>query len=296
MTLRLAVLGSPIAHSRSPQLHAAAYRVLGLDWRYDRAEVDALGLPGALAQRGPGWRGMSLTMPLKDAAVPLCRWVSPVAARTGAVNTIVFDTPDPDAPFAGHNTDVEGVRGALDAACVAPGPVVLLGAGNTAASVVVACAERGATDLTLLVRSPERAAAARDLAASLGVRARVATLGRPLDDALEPAPSLVVNTIPGGGELPAAFPERIRASATLLDVVYDPWPTALAAHWLAAGGPVVSGLEMLLHQAVAQVRLFVRPGEAAREASDAELLAAMRAATATGGTGGDRRDEVAAGI
>ncbi|MGO2112722.1 MAG: shikimate dehydrogenase family protein, partial [Pseudoclavibacter sp.] len=150
---RLAVLGSPIAHSKSPTLHDAAARALGIERDYAAIEVDEEGLADFLAERGDGWRGCSLTMPLKSVVIPFCRTVSPVARRAGAVNTIVFAGPGVGAPFDGYNTDVEGVRRALDDAGVGTGSVELLGAGNTAASVVLACAERGARDLTIRARS-----------------------------------------------------------------------------------------------------------------------------------------------
>ena len=272
---RLAVLGAPIAHSKSPVLHAAAYRLLGLDWHYGRHEVDEAGLPPFLDARGAGWRGMSLTMPLKAAVMPLCRTVSPLARRASAVNTIVFEGPEAHAPFHGHNTDVEGVRGALDGIDAPVGPVELLGAGNTASSVIVACAERGARELTLRVRSPERASAAAALGTALGMRTRVVPLDAP--GAGEGA-AVVVNTIPDGTRVHAEFGEAVRRSSALLDVIYDPWPTGLAATWLEAGGRVASGLDMLVHQAVAQVRLFVRADDGAADVDDAALETAMRAA------------------
>lgn len=280
-TTKLAVLGSPIAHSKSPTLHGAAYRMLGLEWDYARHDVDEARLASFLERRGAGWRGLSLTMPLKSAIIEHCRTVSPIALRAGAVNTVVFATSEPDSPFDGYNTDVEGVIAALDEADAAAGPVELLGAGNTASSVILACFERGARDLTIRARSPERARGAAELARSLGMRIRVHSLA----DAIEPRHdgvdvAVVANTIPGGTELRVAYPAEIRRTATLFDAIYDRWPTALAAHWAEAGGAVVSGLEMLLHQAVAQVRLFVRPGDGAAEVSDAELVAGMRAALA----------------
>ncbi|GGA57469.1 shikimate 5-dehydrogenase [Pseudoclavibacter endophyticus] len=277
---RLAVLGSPIAHSKSPRLHEAAARALGVERQYSAVELREHELAGFLASREPGWRGCSLTMPLKSVAVPMCRTVSPVAQRADAVNTIVFDGPEPDAPFDGFNTDVEGVRRALDEAGAGTARVELLGAGSTASSVLLACAERGATELVIRARAPERARDAERLAASLGMSVRVVHLdddpartGDGMDDV-----DLVINTIPGGDRLRVRYPKPVRRTATLFDVIYDPWPTSLAAHWLDAGGQVVSGLDMLLYQAIAQVRLFTRPEDGARAVTDAELLAAMRAA------------------
>lgn len=271
---RLAVLGSPIEHSKSPVLHGAAYRALGLDWHYDALEVNEAGLADVLAARGPGWRGMSLTMPLKSVVIPMCRSIDETARRTGAVNTIVFDSPTPGAPFDGYNTDVEGIVRAIDETGTRIDRVELLGAGNTASSVVLAIAQLGASDVVFRARSLERAKPTAEFAASLGLRVDVVELGAP---APHSDVDLVANTIPDGRALRVEYPAAIRRDATLLDVVYDPWPTALAAHWAEAGGTVVSGLDMLLHQAVAQVRLFARAdGEGDSVASDSDILAAMR--------------------
>lgn len=273
---RAAVLGSPIAHSKSPLLHAAAAQRLGVARDYRAFDVGEDGLAAFLEGRGPGWRGCSITMPLKSAVIPLCRSISPVARLTGAVNTIVFDGPAADAPFDGDNTDVEGVRLALDEAGAGAERVELLGAGNTASSVIVACAQRGARHLTLRVRSEARARDAVELATGLGLEVRVEPLDAVVDE--ESEIDLVVNTIPGGREVRVAYPEAIRRTATLFDVIYDPWPTALATEWLEVGGTIVSGLEMLLHQAVGQVRRFTIPEDGARDVGDGELIAAMRAA------------------
>lgn len=277
----LGVLGSPIEHSKSPILHAAAYRRLGLDWAYGAHNIGEDALAGFLGTRGPGWRGVSLTMPLKSVVVPLCRTIDDMARRTGAVNTVVFAGPDADAPFDGFNTDVEGVRGALDAVGAGRRRVEVLGNGNTAASMVVALAERGATDLLLRVREPARAADVVRLARSLGLRTEVARLA---DPQRFQAVDVVANTIPGGTELRVAYPPDVRREATLLDAIYDPWPTALAQHWIDAGSRVVSGLDMLLHQAVGQIRRFVRPEDGARDATDAQLIETMRTALADAGS------------
>lgn len=274
---RLAVLGSPIAHSKSPSLHAAAYRALGVDFDYGRHEVDEPRLAPWLAERGVGWRGASLTMPLKSEVIALCRSISETARVAGAVNTIVFAGPEADAPFDGHNTDVGGVRRALEEVRAQPGPVELLGSGNTASSVVLACAEAGSRELVVRARSRERAAETMALAQRLGMRARAVPLDAP--GAGEGA-AIVVNTIPGGETLRVPVDAAVRREAVLLEVLYDPWPTALAAQWFEVGGRVASGLDMLVHQALAQVRLFVRGDDGARDVDDATLLRAMRAAVA----------------
>jgi len=108
--VKAAVLGSPIAHSLSPALHRAAYTALGLtDWSYQAIECDQAALPALLAGCGPDWAGLSLTMPLKRAVLPLLDRTDPVAADVGAANTVVFG----DGGRHGYNTDVPGMIAAL---------------------------------------------------------------------------------------------------------------------------------------------------------------------------------------
>ncbi len=270
--MRAAVLGSPVAHSLSPALHTAAYTALGLDgWSYGRHECAEDALPGFVAGLGPEWAGLSLTMPLKRAALDVAATVSPLAAATGAANTLV---PRDGAWFA-DNTDVAGIVAALRGAGVsgAGATAVVLGAGGTAQAALAALRELGIADVRVLVRSVERAGELRAAASRLGIDPVV-------DDALaEPTRAaaalagagVVVSTLPGG-----AADALAGATGVVLDVVYAPWPTPFAATASTAGATVVSGLEMLLHQAVAQVELMTgRPGpvEAMRAALDAAVAA-----------------------
>ncbi|MEO7016805.1 MAG: shikimate dehydrogenase, partial [Leifsonia sp.] len=109
---KLAVLGSPIGHSKSPALHRAAYRALGLDWEYDTADVTEETLADFLAGLGPEWRGLSLTMPLKQSVIPLLAEADHLAEQTGGANTVLLD----DGVVRGFNTDVSGIVWALEAA------------------------------------------------------------------------------------------------------------------------------------------------------------------------------------
>ena len=289
--MRAAVWGSPIAHSLSPALHRAAYAALGLDWRYDRTEVDADGLPDAVAALDESWAGVSLTMPLKAAVLPLLAQASPLALAVGAVNTLL---PLPGAPGArprwrGENTDVHGVVAALAEAGVEPPAdggagapprsAVVLGGGATAASALAALAQLGVREPVVVVRSPERARALVDVGARLGVAVQLHRWSepRPVAEVLARA-DVVVSTAPVGaadgvaGELSAALPGGSTPAGALLDVVYAPWPTALGAAWAAAGAPVVGGFAMLLHQACRQVELMTgrpAPVEAMRAAGPA---------------------------
>jgi shikimate dehydrogenase len=245
------VMGRPIAHSLSPALHRAAYDGLGLTaWTYTAIEVGADELPAALDRLGPEWVGVSLTMPLKQAVLPLLDGVSDLAAAVGAVNTV---TLGPQGRY-GDNTDVLGVTEALRAAGVtsAHGAVVL-GAGATAASALAALRELGESAPTVLVRSIDRAAGLRAAAERLGVRPDL----RAWDEAaaLLAAAAVVVSTVPPGAA-DVLVPDLRGSGGTLLDVGYRPWPSPLATAWSATGGRAVSGLEMLLHQAAAQVEAW----------------------------------------
>lgn len=268
---RLAVLGSPIAHSKSPLLHAAAHEALGLvDRRYERVELREGELAGFLATRGEGWRGLSVTMPLKSEALAAVDEASELARLTGAVNTIVFETPEPGSRMLGDNTDVAGiVEGIRAAGLDAPERADLLGAGATAKSALAALRELGAREVRIVARSPERSAEALGLARLLGLEASFCSLDawsaggpggageQPLDERAESAvPELVLSTLPVDAARDLEPDERIVDGSALFDVVYIPWPSPLAERWLAAGRPVVPGSEMLLFQAVEQARRF----------------------------------------
>ncbi|MFJ3211519.1 shikimate dehydrogenase [Streptomyces flaveolus] len=245
---RAAVLGSPIAHSLSPVLHRTAYAELGLEgWTYDRFDVDEDALPGFFEKLGTEWAGLSLTMPLKRAVIPLLDGISETAASVDAVNTVVFTE---DGRRTGDNTDIPGMVAALrEHGIEKVDTAAVLGAGATASSALAALARVCTGEVTVYVRSEARAAEMRGWAERLDVDVRISDWAH-AEQALH-AP-LVVATTPAGttDALAAAVPEM---PGTLFDVLYDPWPTALAARWSAYGGAVVGGLDLLLHQAVLQV-------------------------------------------
>lgn len=284
---RCAVLGSPIGHSLSPLLHRAAYAALGLDWEYTAADVDAQALPAFVDALDGTWRGLSLTMPLKWAVLPLLDELDPVAATVGTVNTLLFGPHRPGArPLRrGVNTDVGGIAAAL----VGPdgtgdprwrrwrdaGDAVVLGAGATACSVLAALPRD--VPVTVLARDPSRADRLRGVADRLDRPIRLGRLPNADDDpgvgrgggapgagrgggagsgaagAGTERPGLLVSTLPGGalptvptGLLPGPL-------GTVFDVVYHGWPTPLARAGAAGGARVLSGLDLLVHQAVGQV-------------------------------------------
>lgn len=241
------MLGHPIAHSLSPAMHRAAYEQLGLTWEYDAHDVVEADLADFIASCGPRWRGLSLTMPLKRAVLPLLDERSELVHRVGVANTVVFL----NGRLHGDNTDVAGVRGALDAQGIdAVRTAVVVGAGATAESVRVALEDLGLRRLHLVVRNPARARQLVRHAQAAGVRVSV---GGPADapDAVD----LLVSTVPGGGA-PGPGDELVARSRAVLDVAYDPWPPVLLSRAAVHGARVVDGLAMLAHQATGQVRLM----------------------------------------
>lgn len=269
---RAAVLGKPIAHSLSPVLHRAAYEELGLtDWSYDRFELDEAALPGFVERLGPQWAGLSVTMPLKRAVIPLLDGISDTAASVEAVNTVVFTE---DGRRLGDNTDIPGMVAALGERGIEQvDSAAILGAGATASSALAALARICTGEVVAYVRSEARAAEMRQWGERLGIDVRTADWADAAEALRAP---LVIATTPAGATdaLAHAVPER---PAALFDVLYDPWPTELAARWSMTGGAVVSGLDLLVHQAVLQVEqmtgLRPAPVEAMRKAGEHALAA-----------------------
>ena len=251
--LNAAVLGRPVSHSLSPLLHTTGYRVLGLpDWTYGAHDLGADDLASWVRGRDETWRGLSLTMPLKEAAFAVADTVSETARLTGSVNTLVRRD---DLGWDAHNTDVHGLVAALGHVDHG-GAATLLGSGATARSAAVALAQLGVTDVRVAARNLATSTEVVALLDSLGVHAVPVTL----DDWAQERRRLVLSTLPpaAGGAVAAT----LRAAgttfegATLFDVVYAGWPTELARTAVSAGFDVVSGLEMLVHQAARQFELF----------------------------------------
>jgi len=256
---RAAVLGHPVQHSLSPVLHRAAYAALGLDeWTYDAVDVTSEALPGLLAGLGPQWAGLSLTMPLKQTVLPLLDHVEPLAEVVGAVNTVLVQHGPGRPVLVGANTDVYGLVVALQERLVGGSDAltaVVLGAGATAASSLAALAQLGCTTPSVHLRSVGRAGPLMRAAHRMGVEPRYGPLDAAADAVVDA--DVVISTLPAHAAdgLAQALAGR-RVGGLLLDVVYDPRPTALASAWQAAGGATVGGERMLLHQAAEQVRLM----------------------------------------
>lgn len=262
---RAAVLGKPISHSRSPQLHLAAYRALGLDWTYDRIECSAEQLPSLVDGLGPEWVGLSVTMPGKEAALAYATERTERAVLVGSANTLVRI----EGGWRADCTDVDGVIGALrDGGITELSEAVVLGAGGTARPALLALSELGAEQVTVIARDAGRARGALDLADRLGLSATVIGFDPGAIGAVCAQAGAVVSTIPA--EAAAAVAEAVAAAPVVLDAIYNPWPTTLAEAVARAGHTVVSGLEMLLNQAYGQVEQF-----AGRPAPRAEMAAAL---------------------
>lgn len=275
MSRRCAVLGDPIEHSLSPVLHRAAYAELGMDWSYEAVRVPAGGLEAFLEGLDADWRGVSLTMPLKREVVPLLTSQDQWTRVSGVANTLLLDDR---GGRHGLNTDVPGAEAALAQATDARlRQAVVLGGGATAASVLLALAERGLEQATLVVREPARATEtiravsrhARPLPVVVVSLAALRTVGG----------DVVVSTIPPAAQTDAVL-GAVRDVPVVFDVVYDPWPTPLAAQASAHGHTVVGGLDLLLWQAVDQVRAmtgrFDVPVDAMRRAAEAGLAERRR--------------------
>lgn len=286
---RAAVIGRPVSHSLSPVLHRAAYAGLGLeDWSYERRETDSESLPALLAelaapvQAGPAWAGLSVTMPLKQVLLAHLDVIDPLAEAVGAVNTVVAQRSGAgDALLTGFNTDVAGIVGALREAARTQTPgssdahlrieqAVVLGSGATACSALAALGELRAGRITVVARRHAGPGRALSAAHRMGLDIEPFTW-KPADSTSNTevaqrlaAADVVISTLPAHAADPLEGPlrqalaraEGTRAGAVMLDVVYAPWPTAVAGAWADAGGALTPGWLMLLHQAVPQVQLM----------------------------------------
>jgi shikimate dehydrogenase len=272
-TRRAAVIGSPIEHSLSPALHRAAYAELGLDWSYDAIEL----APGELADFVAGldraeWAGLSVTMPFKREAWALAGQRSEIADLIGVANTLTFAS---DGTTVADNTDVPGLMNVLkEHVSAAPRSVTILGAGATAGSSIVALSTwlRAPTPMVVVARRPDDQGDLVSLADRLGLSLSVA----PWSQAQERLDAdLVIATTPTGATDTLEPPRHRDRPATLIDVVYAPWPTMLATRWELEDLPVVGGLELLVAQALLQVQLMT-----GRTASEQTLRQAGEAALA----------------
>lgn len=245
---RCAVIGDPADHSLSPALHLAAYRALGLDWGYQAITV----APGALDEfvrtLDESWRGLSVTMPHKQA---IRAWGEgdELVELTGVANTWLRT----EHGAIVRNTDVGGYQLAFAQHDIETADsAIVVGNGATARSACVALRQMGVERLLLLARSPERAQQLRRFCSeALGMLCQVRELapGNPIDS------DIVLSTVPAGGANHLAD-ELVAHAGVVFDSVYDPWPTTLSTAAAVAGRPTLNGLDLLAGQAVEQVRLM----------------------------------------
>lgn len=240
MTRRYAVLGHPVAHSRSPAIHTAAYRMLGLDAVYEARDVDGDGLVEAFDDLRSGeLSGANVTMPHKGAATRLCDSLDPSAARSGSVNTLAASA----GKVVGYSTDGAGVLHAwATGGLPTDASVLVLGTGGAARAAVRALAHR--TDVAVAGRRLE----AVDELSQLGSTPH--PWGHPLPGAV------VVNATPlgmGGERLPDGV---IAAASGLLEMVYHPERTLAVLEAERLGIPVGRGLDMLVGQAAASFAIW----------------------------------------
>ena len=263
---RCAVLGSPIEHSLSPALHRAAYTQLGLDWTYDKLEIDQHRLAPFVAGLDESWRGLSLTMPLKVAVLELGE-VDQLAQLAGAGNTLILEADTRRV----YNTDVGGLAWAVRQVTTVPLPrVTILGTGATASAALIAAAQLGAQQVTVAARTPSRAEPLRALSRELGVELEI----RPWWARL-PQTNLAVSTVVSGAADTIA-PSVADSAPLIVDAIYDPWPTVLATTAQQAGCTVISGGDLLIGQALLQIELMTGrsvPAELLYAALPAELSA-----------------------
>ena len=274
MNKRLAVLGSPISHSKSPLIHDAAYRVLGLNWSYERIEVRKGGLRPFMEGLTPEWLGLSLTMPLKEEAAKFAERLDRAAEATKAVNTLVRT----ESGWAGFNTDVFGIVQAIHHANLGELKTILvIGSGATATSAVAAIKQL-APSAKVLVHARNKATRADliQFAKGLGLATKPV---RNLKRAARKA-SLTIATLPGGALNQVAESlakgRGLLPNGAIFDVAYQPWPSSFAGVWVSAGKPIISGLEMLLWQAVAQIRIFTSGDPAIALPNEVAVVEAMR--------------------
>ena len=287
MTMWAAVIGSPIAHSLSPVIHRAAWEQLGIDgWEYRRAEVTEESLPTFIGQLDESFRGLSVTMPCKQAVMPLLDAIDPLASAVGAVNTVV-----PSAGMlAGFNTDVTGIASAIRRACSrsgvpVPSSALVLGARATASSALAALGELGITTTTVAARRFGGPGSVISAASRLGVSVEQVMWSDVSAVASAAARAdVLISTLPAGVADPIASRLAPREGQILLDVIYSPRDTALRTTLEKAGGVVAEGTDMLVYQGAAQVQLMTgrSPDPAVmRHALETEL---ERRAREAGGT------------
>lgn len=259
MSPRLAgVIGSPVSHSLSPAIHAAAYEALGLDWVYGAFEVAPESFPAAVAGAGAlGFVGLSVTMPHKEQAAALAKRRSRVARKLGAANTLTFRAGEAEADSTDGQGLLDDLREALGFDAFAKRCAVI-GAGGAARAVVLALAEAGAAEVAVVNRTPARAFRAAALAGGRGRVARPEEIGQ-MDLVVQatPAEMLAAGEDAAWANWPAgADPSLISTGQLAVDLLYSPAESRWLAEAGRSGAEIRNGLGMLVHQAARQVAIW----------------------------------------
>lgn len=267
-TALVGVLGDPVRHSLSPAMHNAALAALGLDWVYLALPTPARRLAVVLeALEALGCRGLNVTIPHKQAVATLCRELSPLAERLGAVNTLV---PHAQGGWFGTNTDVEGFAAPLrrDGADWRGRRAVVLGSGGSARAVVAALVDLGFAEIQLAGRRAEAVEAFRQDCAAWAPQLRPLVWSSDALAAVLAGADLVVNTTPLGMAssadpsaslacpLSEAELQALPPGSWVYDVIYIPRPSALLRRAAERGCTTLDGLEMLVQQGAAALRLW----------------------------------------
>ena len=247
--IKAAVLGSPIAHSLSPLLHQCAYQELGIAGEYSKIELRSGELATFLASLDTTWTAFSLTMPLKVEVLEIASSVSAVSSRIKSANTLIKC----DGVWHASTTDVDGFTHALQSNGVDySGRVLIIGAGATARAAAQAC-DGIASHISVMARSARGASEMSDCVQTSELDFVLWADAEALNFA-----DVIISTTPeaASDSLAELFPQH--PHGVFFDVLYKPWPTVALSSWTSAGGRVIDGLELLIHQGISQVELFTQ--------------------------------------
>ena len=273
---KFAVIGSPLTHSKSPAIHAAAYRVLGQHWHYDRFEVLKGGLSSFIENDSFVHDGFSVTMPLKEEAFKFAQVADELSEVTRASNTLVRM----DDKWHGFNTDIFGIIQAVKSKIATPPTrTLVIGSGSTSRSALVAISRLApSSKVQIFARNRKTQRDLLRFAAELGLQSSKCYF---LSIGLQRA-QLTLSTLPGGAldMVSKSLSKKLSnvPGGLLLDAAYHPWPSRFASFWMARDKPVVSGLDMLVWQAVAQIRIFMNGSSEVELPNEVAVVEAMRLA------------------